>query len=74
MPASRWSTSWRNAPFPPLDDPAVVPAAAASWMRGDDLVLGAVRGDESRAYPLFMMTFHHVANDTLAGEPYLVTF
>ena len=60
--------------FPPLDDPVVVPAAAASWMRPDDLVLGALRGGEARAYPLFMMTFHHVANDTLAGEPYLVTF
>jgi hypothetical protein len=60
--------------FPPLDDPVVVSAAQASWMRGDDLVLGATRDGEARAYPLFMMTFHHVANDELAGKPYLVTF
>ena len=64
----------RAGSFPPLDDPAVVPAAEAEWMGADDLVLGAVQNGESRAYPLFMLTLHHVANDTLGGEPYLVTF
>ena len=64
----------RAGGFPPLDDPQVAPAGEASWMTDDDLVLGAVRNGEARAYPLFMMTFHHVANDHLGGEPYLVTF
>ena len=60
--------------FPPLDYPEVVAAAGAGWMEDDSLVLGAVQNGEARAYPLFMMTFHHVANDELGGEPYLVTF
>ena len=64
----------RAGAFPPLDYPAVVPAGDASWMEGDDLVLGAVQNGEARAYPIFMLTFHHVANDELGGEPYLVTF
>ena len=64
----------RAGSFPPLDDPQVAPAGEAPWMADDDLVLGAVRNGEARAYPLFMMTFHHVANDQLGGEPYLVTF
>ena len=64
----------RGGSFPPLDDPAVVSAEAATWMEADALVLGAVQNGEARAYPLFMMTFHHVANDELGGEPYLVTF
>jgi hypothetical protein len=33
-----------------------------------------VQNGEARAYPLFMMTFHHVSNDVLGGESYLVTF
>ena len=43
-------------------------------MRPDSLVLGAELNGESRAYLLSMMSFHHVANDELGGEPYLVTF
>ncbi len=64
----------RAGTFPPLDYPQVVAAADADWMEDNFLVLGAVQNGEARAYPLFMMTFHHVANDELGGEPYLVTF
>ncbi len=60
--------------FPALTDPAVVPAEDARWLDDDTLVLGATQNGEARAYPIFMLTFHHVANDTLGGEPYLVTF
>ncbi|MFQ5380274.1 MAG: DUF3179 domain-containing (seleno)protein [Dehalococcoidia bacterium] len=60
--------------FPPLTDPAAVPAADATWLDGDSLVLGAVQNGEARAYQLSMMTFHHVVNDSLGGDPYLVTF
>jgi len=60
--------------FPPLDFPVVVSAAQATWLLDEDIVLGAVQNGEARAYPLFMMTLHHVSNDRLGGEPYLVTF
>ena len=59
--------------FPPLVDPAVIPATSA-MLSDDTLVLGAVQNGEARAYPVPMMTFHHVANDVLGGDPYLVTF
>ena len=62
------------AVFPPLDHPDVVPASEATWMRPDSLVLGAELNGESRAYLLSMMSLHHVANDELGGEPYLVAF
>ena len=64
----------RVGAFPPLNDVVPVLAADATWMEPDELVLGAVHNGEARAYPLFMMTLHHVSNDTLGGEPYLVTF
>ena len=60
--------------FPSLDDPVVVSAAEATWLESETLILGAVQNGEARAYPLSMMRFHHVANDVLGGEPYLVTF
>ena len=64
----------RAGAFPPLDFPAVVPASEASWMSDDELVLGAVQNGAARAYSIFMLRLHHVANDELGGEPYLVTF
>ena len=60
--------------FPPLNDPRVVLPESATWLNDDTLVLGAVQNGDPRAYPVFMMTFHHVANDILGGQPYLVTF
>jgi hypothetical protein len=60
--------------FPPLDFPIVVSGAEATWLLDEDIVLGAVQNGEARAYPLCMMTLHHVSNDRLGGEPYLVTF
>jgi len=60
--------------FPPLDDPAVVGVAEAAWLEDDTLVLGAVQNGAARAYPVYMMRFHHVSNDELGGEPFLVTF
>ena len=64
----------RNSRFVPLDNPEVVSADAATFLQPDDRVLGLTVGGESRAYPISMMTFHHVANDVLGGLPVLVTF
>lgn len=66
--------SRRNSRFVPLDNPEVVTAEAATFLEPDDRVLGLTANGESRAYPINMMTFHHVANDVVGGLPVLVTF
>jgi thiol-disulfide isomerase/thioredoxin len=61
--------------FPALDDPALVPAASASWLESDDIVMGiAAASGEAQAYPVDQMAYHHVANTRLAGEPFVVTY
>ena len=60
--------------FPPLNDPRAVLPAEATWLDPETLVLGAIQNGDARTYPVYMMTFHHVANDVLGGQPYLVTF
>jgi thiol-disulfide isomerase/thioredoxin len=61
--------------FPALDDPALVPAASASWLESDDIVMGiAAPSGEAQAYPVDQMAYHHVANTRLAGEPFVVTY
>ena len=60
--------------FPPLNDPRAVLPADAAWLDAETLVLGAIQNGDARAYPVYMMAFHHVANDVLGGQPYLVSF
>lgn len=56
----------------PLNNPPFVRPAKAEFMRGEDIVLGVVLGDESRAYPWNLMANYHAANDHLNGEPIIV--
>jgi len=59
--------------IPALDHPATVPAARADW-EDDDLVLGVVAGGEARAYPVAILNWHELVNDTLGDEAILVSF
>jgi hypothetical protein len=59
--------------IPALDHPPFLRAPEASW--GDDEpVLGAVVRGEARAYPVAVLNWHELVNDTLGGEPILVSF
>ena len=64
----------RRTQFVPLDTPEFIPAEEASYLIEEDLVLALEWGGESRAYPLRMLWFHHIVNDTIAGQPFLITF
>jgi hypothetical protein len=59
--------------IPALDAPDRVPADEARW-EDDELVLGLHLGGESRAYPLAILVWHELANDTLGGVPVLVSY
>jgi thiol-disulfide isomerase/thioredoxin len=58
--------------LPPLDHPEHRPAAAATHMRDDDLVLGVLAAGRARAYPWWILKNYHVANDTIGGLPVTV--
>ena len=49
-------------------------AAAAAWLGAEEPVIAVSLGGESRAYPLQILTWHEIANDTLGGVPVAVTF
>jgi hypothetical protein len=62
------------------DIPAITePSFDADWsgvdpdLADDDRVIGVVRAGEARAYPLAVLDWHEVVNDTLGG-PLLVTY
>ena len=59
--------------IPALDDPAFVPAARSPWS-DDELVLGVAWGGEARAYPIAILVWHELINDSLGGRPILVSY
>ena len=60
--------------FTVLDDPPMVPASSAIWLKDDDVVLGIVGDGEAHVFPAAQLAYHHIVNTTIAGEPYLVTY
>ena len=67
--------------LPALVDPATVTIAdltksesRARYLVGDDKVVGVVLNGEARAYPLRVLAWHEVVNDTVGGVPIAVTY
>ncbi|MBW3604411.1 MAG: DUF3179 domain-containing protein [Actinobacteria bacterium] len=61
--------------IPPIDDPSFEDVeAAGEWLTDQDPVLLVDRGDDTRAYPLAIMTFHEIVNDEVGGDPLVVTY
>jgi hypothetical protein len=56
-----------------VDLPAYGGADALPWLDDDDLVLGYEAGGEVFAYPINILSFHEMVNDTIGGVPLLVT-
>ena len=64
-----------NAGFEVLDDPLMIAARDATWLRADDVILGVVHpSGEAHAFPVRQMAYHHIANIAIAADPYLVTY
>jgi len=59
--------------IPALDHPKVLSAEQARWPE-DALVLGVERGGEARAYPVAILDWHELVNDTVGGEPLLISY
>jgi len=61
--------------IPAIDHPTfVTPAAAAAWLRPKEPVLAVQIGDDTRAYPLQILMWHEIVNDTVGGRPVVITY
>jgi hypothetical protein len=49
-------------------------ADARGWLSDKSPVISLAVGDAARAYPLAILMWHEIANDTLGGKPLVVTF
>ena len=60
--------------IPALLEPKLVKAAEADFMGADDQVIGVVVAGHPRAYPIKILNWHEVVNDTVDDKPIVVTF
>ena len=60
--------------FNPLPDPAYAKAADASFVNDNDRVLAVAMNGEAVAYPIRLMGYHHVVEDTVGGTPIVATY
>jgi hypothetical protein len=59
--------------FHPLEHPAFA-AASQSKLDGEEMVIAVKLGTAARAYPIRILSYHHIANDTLGGVPIAATY
>ena len=61
--------------IPPIDNPKFVSTAkAAKWLDPEEPVMVFGHGGETKAYPLQILIWHEIVNDTVGGRPVVVTF
>ena len=60
--------------IPPLEEHAMIPAAEADYLQPFEAVLGLAINGDVRAYPLRIMDWHEMANDTVGGVPVSIAY
>ncbi|MCH9052451.1 MAG: DUF3179 domain-containing protein [Proteobacteria bacterium] len=60
--------------IPPVDDPKFKPVSEVKDLGDDEPVIGLVINGDKRGYPLRILMWHEIVNDTVGGVPVTVTF
>jgi hypothetical protein len=85
-----WKTNWNkhNVPFeeflsggpprdgiPSIDEPEFISIQKAqSWLKESEPVIILELNRTARAYPLQILMWHEIVNDSIDGEPVMITF
>ncbi len=59
--------------FNPVQHPSFS-AASQSKLEGDEKVIAVSTGGMARAYPIRIVSYHHIINDVLGGVPIVATY
>ncbi|MBI4884638.1 MAG: DUF3179 domain-containing protein [Actinobacteria bacterium] len=60
--------------IPPIDLPKFVPAADVDFLAENEPVMAVEIDGDARAYPVQILTWHEIVNDTVGGVPVAVTY
>jgi hypothetical protein len=60
--------------IPPIDNPVMIPAQQVDFLADTEPVVAIEVNGEARAYPIQILIWHEIANDTIGGIPVTVTY
>ncbi|MBX2886213.1 MAG: DUF3179 domain-containing protein [Granulosicoccus sp.] len=61
--------------IPPIDSPVFIDSMAADeWLHDDEPVVSFEHAGDARAYPIQILMFHEIVNDSVGEKPVSVTF
>ena len=60
--------------IPSIDDPSFVPAAAVDFLEENEPVLALDIDGDQRAYPVQILMWHEIVNDTVGDVPVAITY
>ncbi|MGH9172708.1 MAG: DUF3179 domain-containing protein, partial [Vicinamibacterales bacterium] len=60
--------------IPAIDGPKFEAVAAVGWLEPQEPVIAFGIGDDWRAYPIQILVWHEIVNDTVADVPVTITF
>ncbi|MEX0664478.1 MAG: DUF3179 domain-containing protein [Acidimicrobiia bacterium] len=60
--------------IPAIDEPRFERAGEVDWLRKREPVLAFELDGEARAYPVQILMWHEIVNDTVAGTPVAITY
>lgn len=60
--------------IPAILTPRFISAGKAMFLQGTDRVLGLTLGTEAKAYPIKILNWHEIVNDTVSGTAVVVTY
>ncbi len=60
--------------IPPIDNPRFQPAGSETSLSDKDPVISLEIDGDARAYPLRILIWHEIVNDTVGGKPVAVTY
>ena len=74
IPALGFSGDWQDAASSSNEPSFVSQEEAAQWLGEMEPVIALVVDGTAKAYPLQILTWHEIVNDTIADRPVAVTF
>ncbi len=60
--------------IPSIDEPKFLSVLDSDYLRDGDQIFGFVEKGDARAYPLRILVWHEIVNDTVGGRPIAVTY
>lgn len=60
--------------IPAIDNPVLISSKKAEYIQDDERILGIVHRGTARAYPVKILNWHEIVNDTIEDLDYTVTY